>query len=780
MTERRSIGVTGVVQGVGFRPFVYELATRLGLAGFVRNRQGRVEIEVEGERAALETFLSELRGRPPALARVDEVACSAVEPLGERGFSITASAAGGPADVFLSPDVATCEACLRELFDPLDRRYRYPFLNCTQCGPRLTITRAVPYDRATTTLAGFPLCEACRAEYEDPRDRRFHAQPTACPACGPRVSLTTGRGEPLHPAPRSDEGAYEGPTAPASTPASAFEPIAALARELLAGKIAGIKGLGGYHLACDARSEAAVQTLRRRKHRLEKPFAVMVADAAAAERLCELSSDEVSALTSPARPIVLLRARSPSGVAASVAPGSPWLGVMLPYTPLHHLLLAELQGAPLVMTSGNPSDDPIAYEDADARARLGEIADLLLTHDRPIHLRCDDSVVRVVPSGVLPLRRARGLAPSPLKLPAPLARPTLALGAQLKSTFCIGAGRDAVVSHHLGDLDHFQAYQAFTEAISHYERLYRISPQRLVHDLHPDYASTQYAQERAAASGVELVGVQHHHAHFAACLAEHGVSGQAIGVTFDGTGFGTDGTVWGGEWLVGGCAAARRALRLRPVPLPGGEQAIREPWRMAVAYLLSAEVEPAGLPGVEVPALRGVRQLVETRALCPLTSSAGRLFDAVAFLLGGPGRVSFEAQAASWLEGLAGGARAEPYEFAISGEQVDWRPLVRAVWDEARRGVPAVQSARRFHSTLAEVIRAGCVQLSAQTGVRTVALSGGVFCNALLLTQAREALQAEGLTVLTHRLVPANDGGISYGQLAVVAARDASGPVGTG
>lgn len=750
--ERRAIGVSGIVQGVGFRPHIHQLATRLGLSGFVRNRLGAVEIEIEGDRAALDEFARCLVAQAPALAAIDRLSSAALPVRGEAGFSIetsrTAGAGAGSGEVFISPDVATCDACLAELFDPRDRRHRYPFINCTHCGPRLTIIAAVPYDRARTTMAGFPLCEACRAEYEDPRDRRFHAQPVACPACGPRLGLRGAGGE-----------LVEGE-----------DPLRAAARALQAGRIVAIKGLGGYHLACDARSEEAVAELRRRKGRLAKPFAVMVADLAGAEALGELSAEARAMLEGPARPITLLPAR-PGAVAPSVAPDNAWLGVMLPYTPLHHLLLGDLEGRPVVMTSGNRSDEPIAYEDGAALRQLRGVADLFLTHDRPIHLRCDDSVAR----GPVLLRRSRGFAPAPVRLPSPLQRPTLAVGGQLKCTIAIGAGHSAFVSHHLGDLEYFEAFRAFTAAIEHYQRLYRIRPERVVHDLHPDYASTLHAREL----GVELLGVQHHHAHVASCVADRELGDRpVIGVAFDGTGFSPDGTIWGGELLVGTCARVTRAAHLRAVPLPGGDQAIREPWRMAAAYLADAEVGASGLEDRIDPGRRPLlAAIAERRLRAPLTSSAGRLFDAVAFLAGGPAAVSYEAQAALWLEGMARGP-GEPYEFELELEAgtpqppclvIDTRPLIRGVWEDARRGRGAGAIASRFHATLARIVAATCERIA---GPLDVALTGGVFCNAVLLEASTRELESRGFRPWAHRRVPSNDGGLSLGQLAVAAALD--------
>jgi hydrogenase maturation protein HypF len=755
--ERRAFVIRGIVQGVGFRPFVYHLAARLRLGGFVKNQTGSVLIEVEGEAPALDRFGAELADRPPPLALIEYLSWESRPPQGEPRFRIEASDPDGASPVFLSPDVATCPECLAEVLDPADRRHGYPFLNCTNCGPRLTIITGAPYDRARTTMAGFPLCPACQAEYDDPRDRRFHAQPTACPACGPRLEALDAAGRPL----------------------AAPDPLAHFAAALRAGKVGALKGLGGFHLACDARNAAAVAELRRRKHRDEKPFAVMVADVAAAEALAAVGPAERALLLSPASPIVLLRKRRPEALAEAIAPGNPWLGVMLPYTPLHHLLLRAVGGAPLVMTSGNRSDEPIAYQD-DAPAKLTGIADLFLVHNRPIHVRCDDSVTRVVDGAEMPVRRSRGYAPRPLDLPLACPRPLLAVGGQLKATFALGRGRQAFLSHHLGDLDHYDAYRAFERDVALYEQLFAVRPECVVHDLHPDYATTRYARKRSE-GGTELLAVQHHHAHLASCMTEHGLDEPVIGVTFDGTGYGTDGAVWGGEFLVGDYRHFRRAAHLRYVGLPGGDQAIREPWRMALAHLTDAEIEFAPLRARLLPIqMRTVERMLAIRLNTPLTSSAGRLFDAVAALAGVRDRVSYEGQAAVELEWLATGAlpdRSYPFQFNSPREGateaplvVDTRPLIRAVAEEATQGVAAALIARRFHSSLVEMIAAVCGRLRQETGVTAVALSGGVFLNALLTTEVSARLRGEGFRVYRHRRVPPNDGGLSLGQLAVAAA----------
>lgn len=753
--QRRAIVVHGIVQGVGFRPFVYHLARRLGLCGFVKNQTGSVLIEVEGEDAALERFLTELSERPPPLAQIERTSWRRVTPRGEGRFRVEPSETDPSGPVFISPDVATCPDCLAELFDPADRRHRYPFINCTNCGPRLTIITGAPYDRPLTTMASFAMCAACRAEYDDPADRRFHAQPIACADCGPRLSVLDGTGKQI-----------------------VADPLEHFAAALRAGNIGAMKGLGGYHLVCDARGRAAVAELRRRKHRDEKPFAVMVADVAAAEVLCEVNPAERDLLRSPRAPIVLLRRRSLGEVAEEVAPGNLLMGVMLPYTPPHHLLFRALaEGTALVMTSGNRSDEPIAYRDDEALAKLNGIADLFLVHDRPIHVRCDDSVTRVVAGKELPLRRSRGYAPRPIELPFECPVPILAVGGQLKATFALGRGRQAFLSHHLGDLDHHEAFEAFVKDVALYEELFAIRPECLAHDLHPDYATTHHAQQRAAREGVGSLGVQHHHAHLASCMAEHGLSGPVIGVTFDGTGHGSDGAVWGGEFLVGDYRTFERVAHLRYVGMPGGDQAIREPWRMAVAHLKDAGVTDSPVQrrrsAVE---LRVIERMLERSVNTPLTSSAGRLFDAVASLAAGRDHVSYEGQAAVELEWLATGLPpAEPYPFEVRNDGspaalvVDTRPLIRTVAEEASEGIGPSLIARRFHSTLVEIIAVVSGRIRQRTGIAVVVFSGGVFLNALLTSEAETRLHRDGFEVYRHHLVPPGDGGLSLGQLAIAA-----------
>jgi hydrogenase maturation protein HypF len=758
---RVRVRVEGTVQGVGFRPYVYRLAGELALDGFVHNDSDGVLIELEGPSSAVHEFLAELPRRAPPLARIERID-SLPRPLrGEEGFVIRASPAGGTPEAPVTPDTATCRDCLAELSDPRDRRFRYPFINCTNCGPRFTIVRGIPYDRPLTTMAAFQMCERCSAEYEDPADRRFHAQPNACPACGPSLALL----------------AAPGSAAPAREPADALAAAAAALRE---GAIVAVKGIGGFHLACRADDEAAVAALRARKHRQDKPFALMVADLQHAGSLAVLGSRERALLSSAERPIVLARRRAGTPVAASVAPGAPELGVMLPYSPIHHLLLGDV-GVPLVMTSGNVSEEPIAYREEQALSRLGAIAELFLVHDRPIQTRTDDSVVRVLAGRTTLLRRSRGYVPASLRLPGGTTRPLLACGAELKSTFCMARGERAWVSHHIGDLKNYETLHSFVEAVEHFGRLFRLAPEVLAHDLHPEYLSTKYALER---EGVELLGVQHHHAHLAACLAEHGESGPAVAAVFDGSGHGGDGTVWGGELLLGGVSEFVRAGHLRAVRMPGADYAVREPWRMACSWLLEAgggEALPP-LPRSLAGEVTGARWETIARLagseLAPRTTSAGRLFDAVAALCGLRPRINYEGQAAIELEGTVD--RSARGEYAIDlcprGEllELDPRDAVAAVARERSAGMPVGVVAARFHAGLARATARACERLAGEHGLELVVLSGGVFQNRVLLEGTLAELGRAGLRTLVPERLPAGDGGISYGQAAVAAARLAS------
>ncbi len=780
---RTCIRVEGVVQGVGFRPFVYSLATRLGLAGWVGNDVDGVFAEVEGPAEHIRDFLAALERDAPPLARVERVSAQPMAPDGRPGFAIVASDTAGRRRALVSADSATCADCLRELADPADRRFGYPFINCTNCGPRFTIVRDVPYDRPLTTMAGFAMCAACAAEYHDPANRRFHAQPVCCPACGPRLALLAADGTQLS----GPEGTPDGPLAGA---------VAALA----GGQVLAVKGLGGYHLAVDAASEKAAALLRARKHREDKPFAVMVADLAGARALCEVDDLAAGLLTSPRRPIVLLPRRAaaldrPPGprspdrrardrepgrdlLAAAVAPGNRQLGVMLPYTPLHHLLLRDF-ARPMVLTSGNVSDEPIAYRDEDALARLGGIADVFLTHDRPIHIRTDDSVVRPFRGREAVLRRSRGYVPEPLAVAARFGRPVLACGAELKNTFCLGREDRAFLSQHVGDLENYETLRSFTEGIGHFRRLFDVTPQIVAHDLHPDYLSTRYALEQ---DDCVLAGVQHHHAHIASCLADNGEAGPVIGVAFDGTGYGPDGTIWGGEFLLADLADAERAGHLAGVPMPGGAAAIRQPWRMAAAYLDAAF--PAGLPGgLDVVARnqesladrahpRPPRDELSAYVQCGPAVRRGRRAAGPArrHQLRGPGRGRTGATGPHVTPRPIPGGHPGGRPFTVAGPD-----LVRAAAGDLLAGVPREIISARFHQGVAAMIGEACGLLRERSGLGTVALSGGVFQNLLLLGTVVDLLEGMGFRVLTHSRVPPNDGGISLGQAVVAAAWDRAG-----
>lgn len=767
--RRVRLRVEGVVQGVGFRPYVHRLAGGLGLGGWVLNDARGVLAEVEGPADAVARFLARLPAEAPPLAAVERVACEERAVRGERAFAIRPSPGGAEPNAPISADGATCAACLAELLDPADRRHRYPFITCTDCGPRFTIVEGIPYDRARTTMAAFPMCAACRAEYEDPANRRFHAEPIACPDCGPVARLVDPAGAAV---------------------AGNGDAVATAAAALLAGRIVAVKGLGGYHLACRADDVRTVARLRARKHREDKPFALMVRDARAARALVVLGAEDERLLRSSAAPIVLAPRRDGVRVAPAVAPGSGDLGVMLPATPLHHLLVRDAGLAALVMTSGNLSDEPIAYEDADARTRLAGIADLLLVHDRPIAVRVDDSVVRVMPPRPprppLLLRRARGHVPRSVPLPVPAAHPILGCGAELKCTFCLAKGDRAWMSHHLGDLRTWEVLRAYRAGVAHFETVFAAAPRTVVHDLHPDYLSTAYAQERAGDDGIAVLAVQHHHAHFAACLAEHGWApdGRAVGAILDGAGLGDDGTIWGGELLVGDTRGSVRAGHLHPVPLPGGDRAAAEPWRMACAWLGAADIEdvPPTLRRA-VPASRWAAVAALARSgRAPVTTSAGRLFDAIAAIAGLRAVTTYEGQAAMELEAAAAAyaGAVRPYPLDIvdgAGPLVlDARVTVAAAARDAAATAAPGTIAARFHGALAGACARGCAAAAEAHGLDTVVLSGGVWQNRLLLTAARHQLEARGLRVLVPERLPPNDGGIAYGQVAVAAARRQGAP----
>lgn len=750
----RRVRITGVVQGVGFRPFVHRVATREGVCGWVRNDGGAVEILVEGGADAVDGFLAALHNAPPPLARIDAVAVTVVTPGAAVGFTILASTDAPQERLPVAPDVVTCDACLAELHDPVNRRHHYPFTTCTDCGPRYTVIEALPYDRARTSLAAFPQCATCRAEYERPGDRRFHSESNACPACGPRLWAAIVQ-----------EGVAR---------ELAGNPIDVAVAALHRGETVALRGLGGFHLVCDATDEAAVQRLRERKHREAKPLAVMVASLGAVEALAEPTLLERSALASRARPIVLLARRTDGPLAPSVAPGLARVGVMLAYTPTHHLLLEAMQ-RPLVMTSGNLSDEPIAAGNAEGIARLAPLADLFLLHDREIVARIDDSVVRVAAGAPLLMRRARGFAPLPLSLAQPLDAPILAMGAHLKHTFALGVGRTAYVSPHIGDLESIETLEHFRAVRARFEALFRLTPTGVVCDRHAGYLSSQ----EATSCGLPILArVQHHHAHMAAVLGEYDITERAIGVAFDGTGAGDDGTVWGGEFLVGDARAYARAAHLAAAPLPGGDAAVRRPWRVAMGYgALDHQLrELVALRTALVPMRERdvVAQQLRSRVNAPMASSMGRLFDAAAAVIGVRQVAHYEGQAAMEVEALADGEGMRlpfPVESREGRLVLNPVPLLVALAEGAQRGVDHRALAAAFHAsviaTTAEVVRT----LADTHDTRIVTLSGGCFQNVRLLGGLVEALTADGLRVLVPRLLPPNDGAISYGQLVVAAAQ---------
>jgi hydrogenase maturation protein HypF len=773
LPRREVLVVRGVVQGVGFRPFVYRLALEEGLAGSIGNDTGGVTIEIEGPAERVEAFRRRLEAETPPLARIDSVVFLEIPPKREKHFRIVASEAAGHVTTGIPADAATCADCLRELLDPNDRRYRYPFLNCTNCGPRYTITRRIPYDRPQTSMARFTMCAACQAEYDDPTNRRFHAQPNACPVCGPRVWLVASDGVEIP----SDD------------------PVTATIDRLMAGEIVAIKGIGGFHLAVDATNEFAVMRLRDRKHRYGKPLAVMARDLEAARALSVITSREEELLLTVARPIVLAPKRTGCGIAPSVAPGIPWLGVFLPYAPLQHLLFADSRVKALVMTSANLSEEPIAIDNDEALARLKHIADAFLMHDREILQRCDDSVMAMVDGVPQLIRRARGFVPLGVPLPPQISEsgspPLLAVGGHLKNVFALARGRFVYQSQHLGDLENLTGLEFFREALEHLMHTFEIDPEAVVHDLHPGYLSTSFAKEWAAERNLPLIAVQHHHAHIAACMAEHGIEGPAIGLSLDGTGYGTDGRIWGGEVLVAQLddhdpGHFDRFAHLDYVPMPGGEAAIREPWRMALGHLHHAgfdveSPEVLALLGAKPQEVRVLKRMIERELNTPLTSSCGRLFDAVAAVVLGRGVVDYEAQAAIELEGLAVG---EPDELGsgytlelLSGDwsarkpaTISAKPMWKELLNDLRAGVHKSRIAASFHAGLATAFICAAKSARENTGIEKVALSGGCLHNRRLTRLLRAGLEEEGFQVFAHRTVSPGDGGLSYGQAVVAAA----------
>jgi hydrogenase maturation protein HypF len=751
--EARRLQVNGIVQGVGFRPFVYQLAVRYGLKGEVANTSTGVTIHIEGPVERLVSFENDLTAKQPPLAHIVQVLSDHQPVRNYADFRITPSRGGAAMATLISPDVAVCADCLKEMFDPDDRRHRYPFINCTNCGPRYTIIDDIPYDRPKTSMRHFRMCPECQAEYDDPLNRRFHAQPNACPACGPQVSLWDGRLQEIH----------------------AEDPVGAASELIRQGRILAVKGLGGFHLAVDALNPEAVSRLRQRKLREEKPFAVMSPDLTSVGRYAVLEPEAQKLLLAIQRPIVLLRKTHPHPLAEAVAPRNPYVGAMLPYTPLHHLLLSH-DFVALVMTSGNLSEEPIAIDNDEAFRRLAGVADYFLIHNRDIYLRSDDSVIRRVAGETRFLRRSRGYVPRPIFLKAALP-PVLACGAELKNTVCITKGNQAFLSQHIGDLENLSTYEFFQKTIAHMQRILDVRPEILACDLHPDYLSTRWAEEQ---EGVQRIYVQHHHAHIVSCMAEHQIEGPVIGVSCDGTGYGPDGTVWGGEVLVADASGFERAAHLAYVPMPGSAAAIKEPWRMAVSYLHDAfgdglcDLPLPGLQAVGEDKVRLMLEMITRRINSPLTSSLGRLFDGVAALAGLRSRVSYEGQAAMELEMAAADETEAAYEYAWETGR-PYRllpaPIVRGVVADLKQGRSVSAVSARFHNTLIRMFTEICVCIGREKGLQRAVLSGGVFQNARLLSGLITALASRGFEVYSHRLVPGNDGGIALGQAVIAATR---------
>ncbi|MGE0822142.1 MAG: carbamoyltransferase HypF [Candidatus Binatia bacterium] len=773
-TARQQIRVSGIVQGVGFRPFVYNVAHALGLQGYVQNTSEGVLIDIEGSAAALTDFLRQLTDSPPPLAHIDDINVRELVPVAYTNFVIRDSEDQAGAFVLVSPDVSTCHDCWRECTDPHNRRYSYPFTNCTNCGPRYTIIRDIPYDRPLTTMAKFQMCPGCQAEYHDAADRRFHAQPNACPECGPTLALVRRGSLPLNERLLFTSGQ------------SNHAILREVRRLLSEGNILAIKGLGGFHLACDAENDHAVRRLRAGKRRSDKPFAVMMRDLAAVERVCVVSDADRQLLLDIRRPIVLLPRRADTQISSAIAPSNHTLGVMLPYTPLHHLLFGDSpETAPtftaLVMTSGNRGEEPIVTTNEEACERLEPLADWLLVHNRDIYTRVDDSVVRPFQGTGHVVRRARGYAPYPINLDLQLTE-VLACGPELKNTFCLTKGRYAFLSQHIGDLANYETLRFFQETLERMQKLFRITPQVVAHDLHPLYLSTRFALER---DDMEKIGVQHHHAHIASCMAEHRLRGKVIGVAFDGTGYGTDGQIWGGEFLVADFVRCERRAHFRYVALPGGDTAIREPWRVAVSYLwdtfgthiasldlpLHQQVSPQRWALVQSMIARGINTVH--------TSSCGRLFDAVAALANVRHEVTFEGQAAIELEMAVIEGIEERYPFVLELSepwQIDLRPMIEQLVRDLQHGASPGLIAAKFHNTVAAVIVDVCHRVRQEDGLKRVCLSGGTFQNMVLLTRVVRALQRDSFEVFLHAQVPPNDGGIALGQAVIANAIVRQGP----
>jgi hydrogenase maturation protein HypF len=745
----QKIIIKGIVQGVGFRPFIYRLAREYGLRGTVSNNAHGVDIEAEGDFDSIRAFVREIDRSAPPLALIDSIETRDIPPEGYTDFMIQTSDGSDDRFTLISPDVTVCNDCLKEIFDPDDRRYRYPFINCTNCGPRFTIIQDIPYDRPYTTMSVFPMCPDCLREYNDPADRRFHAQPNACPVCGPQLRLSDTQ----------------------NIPVATEDVLRAAAALLIDGKIIAIKGLGGFHLACDATNGDAIALLRERKRRIEKPFAVMIPRIEDLETLCDATSEESALLRSIQRPIVLIRRKANSPVSRHVAPRNPFIGVMLPYTPLHHVLLRETN-VPLVMTSGNISEEPIAYRDDEALERLSDIADYFLTHNREIHMRCDDSVAAILNKRPSILRRSRGYVPYPVKLHVQAEEPILAVGGHLKNTFCILRESYAFMSHHIGDLENYETLRSFMEGIEHFTNMFSVKPTVLAYDMHPEYLSTKYALQ---SDSTVKIPVQHHHAHIVSCMTENNLTGTVIGVAFDGTGYGTDGNIWGGEFMTVTPGEFERRAHFDYFPLPGGEQAIKEPQR--VAYALLREVSGIESKNTDIPFMRSFREtkmlpvldtMIDRRIQSPLTSAAGRLFDGVAALCDVRKIINYEAQAAIEFQMLADESVTGYYDYDVDStggpRKIKWQPIVQQIVRDLGGGIPVPEVSGKFHNTLAGIIADISHEIGTDTGIRNVLLSGGVFQNSVLVEKTVRALQKYRLNVYTHSRVPPNDGGLSLGQ----------------
>jgi len=768
-SERREIIIQGIVQGVGFRPTVYRYAKEFGIKGFVANTSRGVIIEAEGTATAIDDFVARIKSRPPVLAEIHSIEQHLKEPAEDHDFQIKSSRNEQEHLTLISPDISICDQCKKELFDVSDRRYRYPFINCTNCGPRYTIIQSIPYDRPNTTMSSFEMCDLCFDEYNDPENRRFHAQPNCCPTCGPEVWLTDSKGEKIE----------------------SEDPIKTVSELLRKGNIVAVKGLGGFHLACNAEDDSSVTLLRERKGRYEKPLAVMVPDLDAVRRIAVISKEEEDLLTSGRRPIVIVPKKIGHGLAQQVAPSNNFFGIMLPYTPLHYLLIQGFKA--LVMTSGNFSEEPISKDNKEALSRLGAIADYFLLHNRDIHVACDDSVTRVILKKPKPIRRSRGYVPTPIMFKDEIPEPVLAVGAEQKNSICITRRDLAFPSQHIGDLKNLETLDYFKTTVSHLKGILNVEPKVIAHDLHPEYLSTKWAKEQ---DGTRLVGVQHHHAHIASCLAENQYSGKVIGIALDGTGYGTDSTVWGGEFLIADTGSFRRAAHFAYRPIPGGDRAVKDVWRMAAAYISYLyDIDKENFDRQRfiekwnsIPAFRSIDSrdiltvagMIRDKLNTPLTSSLGRLFDAVAAIAGIRNSVSYEGQAAIEFEAAMesgevhnSAGKSEMYSFVLELSDpviINPDPVVRACVDDAEAGISASEISIKFHTALVQVFVQVAELLREKENIETAALSGGCFQNKFLLENLTKELESKGFKVLNHSLVPVNDGGISLGQAAVAAA----------